>query len=130
MCAKINEYGFLVIFYMLDEDNNPYKNIVYLDQSLSETNKQDCATVVVLIKISKCTIIHELPFVKVAVLTPDNATSYQNQLLTFMMAIFNQKLVFNIDLCSYRNTRREVPVGCTHCFQQLASPQLYENLIR
>ena len=87
----IGWHGFAVIFYLLDEDKNPYKNIVYLDQILSDTNKQDGPTVVALLEIAICTIIHELPFIKEAIITSDNATSYQNHLLTFMMAIFNQK---------------------------------------
>ena len=87
----IGWHGFAVILFLLDEDNNPYRNIVYLDQILSDTNKQDGPTIVSLLEVAICTIIHELSFIKQAIITSDNATSYQNHLLTFMIAIFNQK---------------------------------------
>ena len=87
----IGWHEFVVLFYLLDEDNNPYKNIVNLDDTLSDTYKQDGVTVIALPKIVICIIIHELSFMKEAVMTSHNATLYQNHLLTFMMAIFNQK---------------------------------------
>ncbi len=59
----ISWHGFAVVFYLLDEDKNPYKNIVYLDQILSDTNKQDGPTVVALLEVAICTIIHELSFI-------------------------------------------------------------------
>ena len=85
----IGWHGFAVIFYLLDEDNNPYKNIVYLDQILSDTDKQDGPTVVAQLEVAICTIIHELSFIKEAFITLDAETLYQNHLLTFMIAIFN-----------------------------------------
>ena len=42
----IGWHEFVVLFYLLDEDNNLYKNIVYLDDTLSDTNKQDGVTVI------------------------------------------------------------------------------------
>ena len=46
-------HGFVVIFYLLDKDNDPYKNSTYLDQILSDTNKLDESTKLVLTKWEK-----------------------------------------------------------------------------
>ena len=46
-------HRFVVIFYMLDKDNDPNKNSAYLDQVLSDTNKLDKATKLVLTRWEK-----------------------------------------------------------------------------
>ena len=70
---------------------NPYQNIVYLDQILNDTKKQDGAAVVALLKVAITEIISEVPFMKEAIITFDNATCYQSHFVTFMMSIYNKK---------------------------------------
>ena len=83
----IGWHGFAVIFYLLDTNGEPYKNIIYLDQILSDDNSQDALTVVALLEIMVSSLISELPYIKEAVITSDNASCYQNHFVTFMMAI-------------------------------------------
>ncbi len=80
-----------IIFYLLDNDKQPSKNIVYLNQILNGSNLQDSATVVGLLEVGIRAIIKELHFIKDAVLILDNASCYQNHLVTFVVGIFNQK---------------------------------------
>ncbi len=84
-------HGVAIIFYLLDNDKQPSKNIVYLDQILNDSNLQDSATVVGLLEVGTQAIIKELPFIKDAVLISDNASCYQNHLVTFMVGICHQK---------------------------------------
>ena len=87
----ISWHGFAVIFYLLDSNGEPFKNIIYLDQILSDDNSQDALTVVGLLEITVSTLISELPYIKEAVITSNNASCYQNHFVTFMMAILNKK---------------------------------------
>ena len=87
----IRWHGFAIIFYLLDNKGSPYKNIVYLDQILSDTNMQNAFTVVALIETGISTIISELPYIKEAVIISGNTTCYQNHFLTFMMSIYNKR---------------------------------------
>ena len=87
----IGWHGFAIIFYLLDDEGEPYRNIVYLDQILTDTNKQDGAMVVALLELAITTIVNELPFINQATITSDNATCYQNHFVTFMIGVFNQK---------------------------------------
>ena len=87
----IGWHGFAVIFYLLGDSGEPYKNIIYFDQILSDDNAQDALTVVGLLEIMISTIISELPYIKEAVVTSDNASCYQNHFVTFMMALLNKK---------------------------------------
>jgi len=52
---------------------------------------QNAMTVVALLETAIATIISELPFLKEAIITSNNASCYQNHFVTFMMAIFNKK---------------------------------------
>jgi len=103
----IGWHGFAIIFYLLDDKGQPYKNIVYLDQILSETNMQNAMTVVALLETAIATIISELPFLKEAIITSDNATCYQNHFVTFMMAIFNKKFHGQFFIESFLHTETQ-----------------------
>ena len=87
----IGWHGFAIIFYLLDDEGKPYRNIVYLDQILTDTNKQDGLMVVALLELAITTIVNELPFINKAIITSDNATCYQNHFVTFMIGIYNQR---------------------------------------
>ena len=85
-------HGMAIIFYFYDHlENATHKNIVYLDQIMNDSNIQDSGTVIGLLEVGFQAIIKELPFITEAVLVSDNASSYQNHLLTFMIGIYNQK---------------------------------------
>lgn len=103
----IGWHGFAIIFYLLDNEGAPYKNIVYLDQILSETNMQNALTVVGLLETGIATIVSELPYIKEAVITSDNATCYQNHFVTFMMAIFNKKFSGQFFIKSFLHTETQ-----------------------
>ena len=62
----IGWHDFAIILYLLDGQGEPYRNIVYLDQILTDTNQQDAGMVVALLKIAITTIITELLFIKKA----------------------------------------------------------------
>ena len=103
----IGWHGFAIIFYLLDGEGEPYRNIVYLDQILTDTNQQDAGMVVALLEIAITTIITELSFIKQAIITSDNASCYQNHFVTFMIAIYNQKFYgqFFIESFIYSETQ-------------------------
>ena len=44
-------HGMAIIFYLLDNEQQPFKNIVYLDQLLNDTNLQDSGTVIGLLEV-------------------------------------------------------------------------------
>ena len=41
----IGWHGFVVIFYLLGNNREPYKNIIYLDQTLGDESSQETPTV-------------------------------------------------------------------------------------
>ena len=93
-------HGMAIIFYLLDNEQQPFKNIVYLDQILNDTNLKDSGTVVGLLEVGIHAIIKELPFIKDAIVISDNASCYQNHLLTFMVGLYNQKFYNDIFISS------------------------------
>ena len=104
-------HGMAIIFYLYDElESTPYKNIIYIDQIMNDSNVQDSGTVIGLLEVGFRAIIKELPFIKEATLISDNASSYQNHMITFMVALYNQKFTVNClfqQLCTVRlNTVR------------------------
>ena len=103
----IGWHGFAIIFYLLDTDGLPYRNIVYIDQILNDDNKQDALTVVGLLEIAISTIILELPFIKEAILTSDNATCYQNHLVTLMIGVFNTKYHKQFFISSFHHSETQ-----------------------
>ena len=87
-------HGMAVIFYLYDDgDSLLYKNIIYIDQIMNDSNVQDSGTVVGMLEVGFEAIINELPFIKQATLVSDNASSYQNHLITIMVGILNQKFM-------------------------------------
>ena len=103
----IGWHGFAVIYYQLDDDGNPYKNIVYLDQIMNDTNKQDGTAVVALLEVAITAIISELPFMKEAIITSDNATCYQSHFVTFMMSIYNKKFEGKFFISAFVHTETQ-----------------------
>ena len=84
-------HGMAIIFYLLDKDEEPVRNIVYIDQILNDSNIQDSGIFIGLLEVGFQAIIKELPFIKEIVLVSDNATSYQTHFMTIMIGLYNQK---------------------------------------
>jgi len=87
-------HGMAIIFYLYDDgDSLPYKNIIYIDQIMNDSNVQDSGTVVGMLEVGFEAIVKELSFIKQATLVSDNASSYQNHLITIMVGLLNQKFI-------------------------------------
>ena len=103
----IGWHGFAVVYYQLDDEGNPTRNIVYLDQILNDTNKQDGVAVVALLEVAITAFILELPFIKEAIITSDNAACYQNHLVTFMMSVYNKKFAGKFYISAFMHTETQ-----------------------
>jgi len=97
----IGWHGAAIIFYLnepseSEEDGNdgyvPKKYIVYIDQIMEESNKQDGMTVASLLEAILVTISDQLPFIKNIILQSDNANQYQNHLLVVVLHALNIKM--------------------------------------
>ena len=60
---------------------------------MNDSNVQDSGTDVGMLEVGFEAIIKELPFIKEATLVSDDASSYQNHLITIMVGMFNQKFI-------------------------------------
>ena len=93
----ISWHGFCVQFYLLhnevtDNDNvvpTPKKYTVYLDQIVSDGNKQDSLSVYSLLDAALAQISNELPFISSIILQTDNAKSYNNTFLLCAIPLLN-----------------------------------------
>ena len=97
----IGWHGMAVIFYLLDENGEAQRNIVYLDQILEDSNKQDAGTVIALLEAGLSAIHRQLPFLSEITLLSDNAKCYQNHFLTMMISIFNIKYQGDLLITSF-----------------------------
>ena len=79
-----------------EDGNDSYvlKNIVYIDQIMEESNKQDGMTVASLMEDILVTISDQLPFIKNLTLQSDNANQYQNHLLIVVLHVLNIKMKY------------------------------------
>ena len=90
-------HGFCLIFYLrqitTDKDGNvkeePVKYTVYLNQLLSDSNKQDSLSVFSLLDAAMAQIAEELPFITKLILQTDNAKSYSNNFLLCSIPVLN-----------------------------------------
>ena len=93
----ISWHGFCVQFYLLhnevtDNDHvvpTPKKYTVYLDQIVSDGNKQDSLSVYSLLDAALAQISNELPFISSIILQTDNAKSYNNTFLLCAIPLLN-----------------------------------------
>ena len=113
----IGWHGCALIYYLykikLDDNNNivynasgkevyePRKNIVYIDQIMENSNKQDGMTVISLIEAAIVTIIDQLSFIDEIVLQSDNALTYQNPQVLFGIQLLNAKYHKNIFISEF-----------------------------
>ena len=103
--STINHYGkrgiswhdFCIIYYLYDnETKNAIRYCAYLDQIISDGNKQDIYCVLSLLEAALTQIVHDLPLINSVVLQSDNARSYENHFLILGIAIFNS--IFHPDI--------------------------------
>ncbi len=100
----ISWHGFCLIYYMYDENmKEATKYCTYLDQILSDGNKQDTYCVLSLLEAGLKQIHNDLPFVKSIVLQSDNVRCYEN-LLIVGISIFNQLYYPDIRVHTHRYT--------------------------
>ena len=80
--------------YMYDNEvEEAVRYCTYLDQILSDGNKQDMYCVLSLLDAALAQIINDLPFIKSVVLQYDNARCYENHFLILCFIFY-----------TYRNT--------------------------
>ena len=119
----IGWHGCALIYYLykikLDDKNNivyntsgkevykPRKNIVYIDQIMENSNKQDGMTVISLIEAALVTIIDQLSFIDEIVLQSDNALTYQNPQVLFGIQLLNAKYHKNLFISEFTHSETQ-----------------------
>ena len=94
----ISWHGFCIQFYLLIEETSedgttverPTKYTAYLDQIISDSNKQDSFCVFSLLEAALAQINNELPFITSIILQTDNAKSYNNNFLLCAIPLLNK----------------------------------------
>ena len=71
------------------------KNIVYIDQILESSNKQDDMMEILLLEAALVAINDQLPFINEIILYSDNVMSYQNPQVMFGIHLFNVNISKN-----------------------------------
>ena len=119
----IGWHGCALIYYLYkiktDDDNNivynasgceiyeARKHIVYIDQILESSNKQDGIMVISLIEASIVAINDQLPFINEIILQSDNALSYQNPQVLFGLHLLNVKYHDQIFISQYTHSETQ-----------------------
>ena len=93
----ISWHGFCLQFYLLQSEKTndgheikvPMKYTVYLDQIVSDGNKQDSLSVYSLLDTALGQISNELTFISQIILQTDNAKSYNNSFLLCAIPLLN-----------------------------------------
>lgn len=96
----IGWHGFLLYFYkyeqVLQEDGSTkpqaVRYMVYFDQILDASSKQDCFAVASMIELAVMQIKEEVPLIKQLILQSDNAGCYSTCQLTILVGILNARL--------------------------------------
>ena len=98
---------------MIEYDTNgseiyePRKNIVYIDQILESSNKQDGMMVISLLEAALVAINDQLPFIDEIILQSDNAMSYQNPQVLFGVHLLNVKYQNNIHVSEFTHSETQ-----------------------
>ena len=95
----ISWHGFCVQFYLWEEKEDesgdvsfaPTLYTIYIDQILSDGNKQDSLSVISLLDAALAQISQELPFINSIVLQSDNAKAYNNVFMLCAIPLINAK---------------------------------------
>ena len=83
------------------------KHIVYLDQILESSNKQDGIMVISLLEAAIVAITDQLPFITEIILQSDNALSYQNPQVLFGLHILNVKYYGHIFISEFTHSETQ-----------------------
>ena len=119
----IGWHGCVLIYYLYkvktgDKHNIEYdvngceihearKNIVYIDQILESSNKQDGMMVISLLEAALVAINDQLPFINEIILQSDNAMSYQNPQVLFGIHLLNMKYHNNIYISEFTHSETQ-----------------------
>ena len=83
------------------------KNIIYIDQILESSNKQDGMMVISLLEAALVAINNQLPFINEIILQSDNAMSYQNPQVLFGIHLLNMKYQNNIYISEFTHSETQ-----------------------
>ena len=104
----ISWHGFCLIYYLYDEvEDKPVRYCNYLDQILSDGNKQDAYCVMSLLDAALAQINHDCPFISSVVVQSDNARCYENHFLILGMCILNDLYHPDIFISSFIHTETQ-----------------------
>ena len=104
----ISWHGFCLIYYLYDnETKEPIRYSTYLDQILSDGNKQDAHCVVSLLEAALNQIIHDLPFINSVTLQSDNARCYENHFIMVAISILNEIYHSDIFISAFVHTETQ-----------------------
>lgn len=88
----ISWHGCTIIYYVWNEEKQcAERKLVYIDQILDQTNKQDSFATAALIESIIAAIKVNLPFLNEAQICCDNAPNYSSNLLVILISIINAK---------------------------------------
>ena len=106
----IGWHGCQLTYYrqmVIDDETKTVRHIVYFDQILQSSNKQDASCALSMLELVIVAINHELPFIQEIGLQSDNANCYQNQFLHFGIALLNLKFCGRIFIHYYIHTETQ-----------------------
>ena len=96
---------------MLDNNGNEKycakKYIVYVDQILQGSNKQDGMTVIALLEACVSSLYIQLPFISQLSIQSDNATTYQNGYLVLGIHLLNIKMMNKIFISDFLHSETQ-----------------------
>ena len=85
-------HGAAILYYEWDkEENKPIKKVMYIDQIVDKSNRQDSIAVISLIEAMVVAITINLPTIKEGIICSDNAGCYASKLLVAMIPMLNAK---------------------------------------
>ena len=97
-----------LIYYLYDnKSKEPIRYRTYLDQILSDGNKQDAHCVVSLLEAALNQIIHDLPFINSVTLQSENARCYENHFIMVAISILNEIYHRDIFISAFVHTETQ-----------------------
>ena len=100
--------GFCLIYYLYDnESKEPIRCSTYLDQILSDGNKQDADWVMSLLEAALNQLIHDLPFINSVTLQSDNDGCYENHFIMVAISILNEIYHRDIFISAFVHTETQ-----------------------
>ena len=85
-------HGIAIVYYEWDSDlKQAIKKVMYIDQIVERSSKQDCLSVIALLEATIVATITNLQNIKEAIICSDNAGCYTSKSLVLMMLLMNAK---------------------------------------